>query len=623
MRGCFGASASMPSRLDTTLSEALAALESRALRRHLPAPGSETEGDVSSNDLLGLSRHPQVLAAAREALERSGAGGRAARLLGGGSPDHAAAEEAAASWLGAEAALLFASGYQANLGAVCALAGRGDAIVSDALNHASLVDATRLSRAHVLVAAHADAQAVRAALRRTRGARRRLVVTEGIFSMDGDAAPLADLAGICEEEDAWLLVDEAHAAGVIGPGGAGACAAAGIAGHERLAGRIVTGGKALGAGGAFAIGSRAFQETLLNRARPFIYSTAPPPPLAASLAAAIALARAAEGERARIRRLAHRLAAALSLPAPAAAIVPVPIGTSRAASAVASHLRERGFALHAVRPPTVPEGSSRLRIVVHANHCEALLDRLAKEVRGAIGRAARVSVEHPSRVEAAPLVFVIGTGTGIGKTVASAALLLAGTELPGASAASRPLYWKPVQTGEESDTATVARLTGAGSLPAPLVSLPLPASPHEAAHAAGIEICIEALTERLESLRSEAPHGLIVELAGGLLVPLTDEATQAEWLAAVAAPPARIVLVASSGLGTLNHTLLTLEALRARALEPACLVLAGPEHRSNRRTLERLSGVPVVVSLPQIEPLDGASLRRAPAIGQLRQVFLP
>src|SRR5262245_6138502 len=265
----------MASPLDTTLSEALAALESRALRRHLPAPGPDTGADVSSNDVLGLSRHPQVIAAARSALERAGAGGRAARLLGGGSADHAAAEAAAADWLEADAALLFASGYQANLGAVCALAGRGDAIVSDALNHASLVDAARLSRARVLVVPHADPGAVRTALRTARGARRRLVVTEGIFSMDGDAAPLAALAEICDEEEAWLLVDEAHAAGVIGPEGAGACASARIASHERLAGRILTGGKALGAGGALAVGSAAFRETLLNKARPFIYSTAP------------------------------------------------------------------------------------------------------------------------------------------------------------------------------------------------------------------------------------------------------------------------------------------------------------------------------------------------------------
>src|SRR5262245_51747126 len=259
----------MGSPLDRELAAELEQRAALGLRRdaRLARPSGV---DLGSNDVLGLARHPRVIAGARAALEEFGAGGRAARLLGGGSPLHERVEEAVAAWTGAEAALLFPSGYQANLGLVGALAGRGDALFSDERNPASLIDAARLSRAHVFVHAHLDLAELERQLGRARPARRRLVLTEGVFSMDGDAAPLAELDELCRRHDAWLVVDEAHSAGLLGPAGAGAWAALGARAESRLAARVVTGGKALGVAGALVVGSRALREQLVNHARTFL-----------------------------------------------------------------------------------------------------------------------------------------------------------------------------------------------------------------------------------------------------------------------------------------------------------------------------------------------------------------
>src|SRR5262245_585681 len=289
--------ARMGSRLDQELAAELERWRARGLGRDARLLGAIPGIDLGSNDYLGLSRDPRVVAGARAALEEFGAGGRASRLLRGGSPLHERAEAAAAEWLGAEAALLFPSGYQANLGLVGALVGRGDAVFGDRANHASLVDAARLSRAQVFVHAHLDLAELERQLAHARGARRRLVLTEGVFSMDGDAAPLAELDELCRKHDAWLVVDEAHAAGVIGPAGAGAWAALGARADVRLAARVVTGGKALGVAGAFVTGSRMLREQLVNHARTFLFTTAPPPAIAGGLVAAIELARAADAER--------------------------------------------------------------------------------------------------------------------------------------------------------------------------------------------------------------------------------------------------------------------------------------------------------------------------------------
>ncbi len=589
-----------PRALERELAADLARRGEAGLLRRLDRPAGTPGGalDLTTNDALGLSRHTDVVAAARAELERSGAGGRASRLLGGGSGAHARAERACAAWLGAEAALLFPSGYQANLGLVGALVGRGDCVLSDERNHASLVDAARLSRARVEVFAHGDLADLERRLVAAAGARRRLVVVEGVYSMTGALAPLAGIHALCERHDAWLVVDEAHAAGIVGPEGAGAwaaCAAAGEVPGElaatRLAARVVTGGKALGCAGAFAVGSRVLRDHLLNVARAFVYTTAAPPATAAALAAAIGVCRDAEDARARLRENAARLAEALDVPRPPAAILTVETDGPRAALEAEADLRERGFEVRAVRPPTAPR--SLLRVVVRADLGDGPLAALGEALSRRVGpRPAGASAARPPGRRT---LFVVGTDTGIGKTVVSALLLAAG----GPDA----VYWKPVQTGPDDDTAEVARLAGRrrAELPSPAYHFPLPASPHEAAAAAGARIDPERLRARLAGLRAEAgERPLVVELAGGLHVPLVDAWTQADWLAE---ERPELVLVARSGLGTLNHTQLTLDALRARHLEPRALLLVGVPHRSNHDTLKFLRNPARVVEVPILAPL--------------------
>jgi 8-amino-7-oxononanoate synthase len=602
----------MSGALDAILAAEMARWEASGLRRRLERAPFEfpREREFTSNDYLSLANHPAIASAAKRAIERYGIGARAARLLGGGSPLDAQCESAVADWLGAEAALLFPTGYQANVGVVSALAGRGDAIVSDELVHASLIDAARLSRAEVHVHRHLDLEHAAELLAASRSAARRIVLTEGVFSMDGDLAPLAALALLCERHDAWLVIDEAHATGLIGPSGAGAWEDAVQREPRlqrldtRLAARVVTGGKALGVSGAFVVGSRALREHLLNRARSFVFTTAVSPAVSGALTSAIEIARESERARQSVLARAQMLARAIGAPVPAAAIVPVIVGASEAALRVASELQSSGFDVRAVRPPTVPEGSSRLRIAVHAHNDDSSVQALAARLRELLPAQPSKLPRVPSRL--APALFVVGTDTDVGKTVVSALCVRAAAE----HGAAR--YWKPVQTGSASDTQTVLRLAGQASprvLAAdPLHSLALAASPHEAARSAGRSITVDGLRERLTQLRSEEPDAQwIVELAGGLLVPYDAQHTQADWLAAERLP---LVLVARSGLGTLNHTLLTLEALAARGLCPQALFLVGTPHASNRQTLRERSGIEHVFELAPIEPLDAAGLAR-------------
>ncbi|MBL6721042.1 MAG: dethiobiotin synthase [Planctomycetes bacterium] len=578
---------------EEALAREVAALqEAGLLREPVSVPESD---DWISNDLFGLSSDPAVLAAAREALERRGAGARAARALGGECHEHALAEEAAASWLGAEAALLFPTGWQATGGVLGALAGPGDALICDALLHASLIDGARLTRARREVVAHCDLAATEAALLRTAGARRRIVVTEGVFSMDGTSPDLAGLAELAARHDAWLVVDEAHSAGLLGPRGAGAWAASG-APSDRLAARIVTGGKALGSMGAFAVGSRALRAVLFSRARSFLFTTGVAPSVAAALAAAIARVQELDPERERIRGLARRLAKALGLPAPDAAIVPIPIGSSADAMRLAERLRAASVRVHAVRPPTVPQGTARLRVVLHAGHDEAGVDALTRTVlESGWAPPAAVVPGHTCR----PL-WVVGTDTDAGKTIAAAAVVHALGELGPVA------YWKPVQTGDDSDTATLRGLVPGLDADEPHTWFPLPASPHEAAAAAGSELDPAALDAALDAQLAARPGGrLVVEPAGGLHVPLTTEVLTSDWLARRREP---LVLVARSGLGTLNHTLLTVEALAARGLRPEALILVGPPHPSNAATLRGRVACPLF-ELPHLAPLSSETVR--------------
>ncbi len=594
----------MSHNLEETLRADLALWAERGLARTLPS-GVPEGVDFTSNDYLGLARDPRIIAASRVALEEGGTGGRASRLLGGGDRHHREAEAAAAAWLGAEAALLFPSGYQANLALVSALAGPADTIVSDALNHASLIDAARLSRARVAVHRHGDLDDVERALFAARGARRRLVLTEGVFSMDGDRADLAGLARLCERHDAWLVVDEAHAIGLLGAEGAGAWAAVegGLAAgtRARLAARMVACGKALGAAGGFAVGSRAVVDTLVQGARGFVFSTAPPPAFAAALTQSIRIVRAADTLRERCLQHARRIAYELGSPAPASAIVPWVLGAPEVALAAAAALAELGLDVRAVRPPTVPPGTSRLRIVAHANHTVTQVDHLISACRGLATTVRGVPAATEPKLHAARgrALVVVGTDTGIGKTVASA-LLLCALRAHGPAA-----YWKPVQTGSESDTDAVGELASASGaeLLKPLAEFALPASPHTAAAAEGRTVPVCALTPHLDAwLAANRGRRLVIELAGGLLVPYDGTVTQADWLAEWRP---RVLLVARAGLGTLNHTLLTAEALCARGITPFALLLVGLPHPSNHATLAARLGLPVL-ELPHVEDVRAA-----------------
>ena len=331
----------------------------------------------ASNDYLGLASHPDLAAAANDAAEKEGFGAGAARLVTGDLPAHRALERDLALFTRRPAALLFATGYQANLGVVTALAGSDDLIVSDASNHASLIDGCRLSRAAIRVFRHADGSSAAAALAEPGRFRRRLLITESLFSMDGDAAPLAALAEIAETHDAVLIVDEAHAIGVLAPNGRGLCAAAGIS-PDVLIGTL---GKALGAAGGFVTGSETLRTYLVNRARSFIFATAPPPPVAAAARAGLCLAEGPEGGRRRARLHANHASLVGHLRRPAAAgvgpILPVILGSDARAVQAAAWLRARGLVIPAIRPPTVPEGTARLRVTLSSEHTEADLERLA------------------------------------------------------------------------------------------------------------------------------------------------------------------------------------------------------------------------------------------------------
>lgn len=575
--------------LERALREELTALEA-AGRLRVTRRLDEDAVDLCTNDYLGLAGAPALIEAARTAAAEHGAGGRAARLLGGGAILDREVEGAIADWLGAEDALLLPTGYHANLAVVVALAERGDVVLSDRRNHASLIDAARLSRAVVRV--FDDLDQLEDQLRASAGARRRLVLTEGVFSMDGDTPDFVDLAARCLRHGARLVVDEAHAAGLLGPAGAGAWAAA-DAPSEALAARVVTGGKALGAAGGAVVGSTALREICVHRGRSFVFTTAVAPAVTGALHAGVLAARDAGEARARCLRLARRLAAALELPAPAAAIVPVLVGDDRHAVAAAAALAEDGFELRAVRPPTIPPGTARLRVAVHSFNTEAEMDALTASLRALeLPRAATATPAPPGRA-----LVVVGTDTSVGKTVVAAALLRA------AAARGPARYWKPVQTGNDDDTAAAHELSGGAPCEAPAFRFSLPASPHEAAAAAGEVVDIAQLDARLAALRAMDGTS-VIELAGGLHVPLTDDVMQADWLAR---HRPEVVLVARSGLGTLNHTQLTVEALVARGLRPRTLVLVGEPHASNRETLERRTGLQVL-ELPVLAPLDAQTL---------------
>lgn len=373
------------------LPEALENLDRHHLRRQLHArdgagPGQLTRGDqtwlnFASNDYLGLSVDPRLTAAAEAAMRQAGWGSGASPLVVGYTSWHAELERELAAFEGTEAAVVFGSGYAANVGTICSLVERGDAVFSDELNHASIVDGCRLSRATVHIYPHGDMAALESQLAASTDARRKLIVTDTLFSMHGVIAPLPQLAELAQRYGAMLMVDEAHATGVFGPRGRGLCEAAEI--EDAVHVRVGTLSKALGCSGGFVTGCQELIQWLINRARPYIFSTAAPPANSAAALAALAIVREEPQRREQLLATANDVAYQLrrrgwNLGQSSTQILPLVIGDSQQALDLSAALRERGLWIPAIRPPSVRLGEDCLRLCLTAGHTPEMIETLLR-----------------------------------------------------------------------------------------------------------------------------------------------------------------------------------------------------------------------------------------------------
>jgi 8-amino-7-oxononanoate synthase len=378
------------------VSEQLNDIESRGLRRRArrvegpQGPRLWVDGryvlGLCSNNYLGLARHPALIAAMRESLDKEGLGSGASRHISGNMRAHRQAEEALAAFVGLPAGVLFSTGYACNVGVLQALADRGDVIFSDRLNHASIIDGARLSRASVVVYEHGDPADLADKLRQHRASgRAALVVTESMFSMDGDVPPLAEIARLAREFEAGLVVDEAHALGVVGPNGRGVCRSLGLV-PDVVIGTL---GKSFGSEGAFATASDSVVDLIRQRARSYVFSTGPAPAIAAAAVAGTKLVHDADAARATLREHSRRLREGLVelgydvLPGEGP-IIPAIIGEPGPTMEMSQRLFERGVFVHGVRPPTVPEGTGRLRIVPMATHTRDDIEEALSAFAGVI-----------------------------------------------------------------------------------------------------------------------------------------------------------------------------------------------------------------------------------------------
>ena len=367
------------------IDDELTALEHNNLRRRLRTRDGPQSArllidgrdliNFGSNDYLGLAADPRLRQAVAEALDREGWGSGASPLVTGHATAHQRLAQRLAEFEGTEAALVFSSGFAANAGTIAALVGPGDVVYCDRKNHASLFDGCRLSRADVRVYPHGDCQCLASLLAESHKYRRRLIATDGLFSMDGDLAPLAELAELAQRHDAMLLVDEAHATGVFGVHGRGVSEHLGV--EDRVHVRIGTLSKALGCVGGFVAGSRSLIEWLVNRARPYVFSTAGPAAAAAAALAAIDIVEQEPQRRQQLLARSQELRAELirqgwNTGASASQIIPIMVGDAERAVKLSAELRDRGLLVPAIRPPTVPEGEACLRISLTVGHGEEI-----------------------------------------------------------------------------------------------------------------------------------------------------------------------------------------------------------------------------------------------------------
>jgi 8-amino-7-oxononanoate synthase len=371
------------------LDEKLDVLDKRGLRRRRIARGGRCGAMIvaggrelvnfGSNDYLNLAGDARLAAAAKAAIDECGFGAGASPLITGYTAWHERLERRLAEFFGVEAALVFSSGFAANVGTITALAGPDDAIFSDEKNHASIIDGCRLSRAAVHVYRHCDCEHLESLLKSTAVSGRRMIVTDTVFSMDGDTAPLVDIGELSRRCGAMLMVDEAHATGVFGPQGRGLAEELRVSPHIDI--HMGTLSKALGCCGGFVAGSRRLVEWLLNRARSYVFSTAPPAANCAAAIAALDMVRDEPQRRRRLRELAERLRARLgeqgwNTGTSSSQIVPIIVGESDRAMQLALELRERGFFVPGIRPPTVPMGQALLRISLSAGHTDEMIESL-------------------------------------------------------------------------------------------------------------------------------------------------------------------------------------------------------------------------------------------------------
>jgi 8-amino-7-oxononanoate synthase len=580
---------------------------------------------LCSNDYLGYATDRLI-----EVPRGVPLGAAASRLIAGDHPEHRALERELASWLGHEDALVFSSGYAANVGLLSSLLRPGDTVISDALNHASIIDGIRLARVPATVVPHNDVEAVERALAGAPSTGRRWVVTEGYFSMDGDQPDLRALRAICDRHGAALLVDDTHALGVFGDEGRGTCHLQGVT-PDALVGTF---GKALGGQGAFVAGSTLLTDWLWNRARSFVFSTGLSPLLAAANLAAVRRARLDDPGRARLAAIAARLRSALLdqgyrvLPSSVGPILPILVGPEEDALRLSDALLRRGVRALAIRPPTVPAGTSRLRVTVHARLSEEALERAIEAFRGARDgddattpasttgspplasprslTSERLDRDPPASTTASPAfparIVVVGTGTDVGKTFVSCALVSA-LRRRGAAAGA----WKPVASGVDDTSPDSDALAGALGSPVapPLYAFAPPISPHLAARQAGVAIAVEPLTARAREL-SAAHESFLIETAGGLFTPLSDEATNAELAAALGGA---LLLVAPDRLGVLHEVGATLRAAGVAGLVVKAVVLSAPEQPdassgSNAAEIERVLGRTVAAVFPRASAED-------------------
>jgi 8-amino-7-oxononanoate synthase len=616
------------------LAAELEALDRQGRLRVCPAAGGASRIETTidgqpfvsfcSNDYLGLAAHPELTLAACQAAVLSGFGAGASRLVSGTLPDHQYLESALASLVGLPAALVFPTGYQANLGVITALAGPSDLVVADRAAHASLIDGCRLSRAKLAFYPHLRVDKAEQHLARLGPrARRRFLVTESVFSMDGDLAPLSQLNALAKAHDATLIVDEAHAIGVLGPLGAGLCAQGSIV-PDVLIGTL---GKAFGAAGAFVAGSPLLRQYLVNRARTFMFTTALPPTVAAAALRALAILRSPEGERLRTQLAANvstfRSLVGLPpdpLPSP---IVPIPLGNDQAALRASQYLRDCGLFVQPIRPPAVREGTSRLRLTFSALHTSEHLSSLAQAIRSIPPKPTQEASPPSTAFTASARIlpprhhfrglFIAGTDTGVGKTAIGVALLHIFSRR-----GIQSVPFKPVETGASPYPRDAAALLAAcerPDLPLGLVC-PLafrqPLAPAAAAQAEATDISLPVLLRHFAAVRSLG-SAVLVESAGGLLSPYTPSLTSADLAAAFRLP---VLLVARNSLGTINHTALAIAEIRRRGLAFLGTVLVNtpglpsPDQASNPDLIAALTGTRPLGVLPLVEPPSPDRLAR-------------